>query len=82
MSGLLWIGLVLMLIQIQTDEGWTFSMDRRNNLTIHREGMTLRHQHEGMTPDELKGFAEGWAAAWNHQTRDSDLIAAPMPAFQ
>jgi len=70
-----------MLVQIQW-EGWTFSLDGKGNLTINANGTTIRHAHKGMTPDELKGFAQGWAAAWNYQTRDSDLVAAHMPAFQ
>lgn len=78
---MLWDGVDLMLIQIQF-EGWTFSMDGKGLLTIHTEGVTLRHKHEGMSPDELKGFAQGWAANHNRMTRDSDLIAAPLPVFQ
>jgi predicted phosphodiesterase len=70
-----------MLIQMQLD-GWTFSLDARKFLTIHGEGSTITHRHEGLTPDELKGFAQGWVAGHTHLTKDSDLRAAPMPAFQ
>lgn len=74
-------GLVLMLVQIQF-EGWTFSLDGKGNLTIHTEGTTLRHKHEGMTPDELKGFAQGWAANHNRMTGENNLIPSPPPHFQ
>jgi hypothetical protein len=69
-----------MLIQIQV-EGWTFSLDRTGFLTIHTDGKTISHKHNGMTPDELKGFAHGWVASQLYMTRDSELVAAKYPVY-
>lgn len=74
-------GLDIMLIQITHDD-FVFSLDGRGWLTISGQGKNISHRSENMTADGLKGFAEGWATAMLYVNRDSDLVAAPLPAFQ
>ncbi len=68
------------MIQISEDD-WTFTLDNRKVLTIHGNGITKTHRHDGMTPDELQGFAKGWAAHALMLSVNSDVDQDRYPVY-
>lgn len=68
------------MIQIQ-EGGWTFTLDNRKVLTISGHGITKNHRHDGMTADQLHGFALGWAAHTMMVTTNSDVDQDRYPIY-
>jgi|WetSurMetagenome_2_1015567.scaffolds.fasta_scaffold1543100_1 hypothetical protein len=68
------------MIQI-TEEGWTFTLDNRKVLTIHGQGMTKTYRHDGMTPDQLQGFAKGWVGHALMVSVNADIDQDKYPVY-
>lgn len=68
------------MIQVKQD-GWTFTLNDQKVLVIHGEGITKTHRHNGMTADELVGFAHGWSAHHKMVTSDNPLQEQKYPVY-